>query len=55
MVVDYFEIANELDDLADELKKSYVNENIALYNGYIAENIIYYGAPGTGKSYGVSE
>lgn len=34
---------------------SEINEETSPYNGKTAENIIYYGAPGTGKSYGVSE
>lgn len=39
----------------NEFHESEINEETAPYNGKTAENIIYYGAPGTGKSYGVSE
>lgn len=43
---------NNYDDIKDV---SEINEETSPYNGKTAENIIYYGAPGTGKSYGVSE
>lgn len=49
-----------IDYLVNDLKcgvvdVSEINEEPSPYNGKTAENIIYYGAPGTGKSYGVSE
>lgn len=49
--IDY--LVNDLK--CDVVDVSEINEEAAPYNGKTAENIIYYGAPGTGKSYGVSE
>ena len=49
--IDY--LVNDLK--CDVVDVSEINEETSPYNGKTAENIIYYGAPGTGKSYGVSE